>query len=329
MQEPENQPGCSTFESKNECKVWQQKQECPNDCPYLEGNLQKAAALPSSSRNRRKVARAFQRMLTGLQIAQNNKAYIRFMTLTSAPHQKRRINRSFAVLRLRIERATFEKDGFVGFKFNRYFCLRTSEGNGVLHIVFWGRFIPQEWLSRNWLDIHGAFRADIRACFTKKRRVDGLVGYLLTNYLTEQPIERMSYGWKWAWLGFCRCWEHVKETYGWLRRAGKGEFSIKPRFGFRHIHRNGSIEAWHCTLWESPRTSRQTKLWGSKSLHWLDVRLREIGRIKSVPHKIINPFPKPKNMLQMCFEVLWFTNLEGERYRVIVLGIIYFRPKVL
>jgi len=69
MQEQEIQLGCSTFETKNDCRVWQRKQECAKDCPYIEGNLQKAAALPSSSRDRRKIARAFQRMLTGLHIA--------------------------------------------------------------------------------------------------------------------------------------------------------------------------------------------------------------------------------------------------------------------
>ena len=114
------------------------------------------------------------------------------MTLTSAPKNKRPIKKSFAVLKLRKEGATYEKDGFVSFKFNRYSCLHASEGYGVLHIIFWGRFIPQDCLSKNWLDINVAFRADIRASFTKKRRVDGLVGYLLTNYLTRQPIEGMS-----------------------------------------------------------------------------------------------------------------------------------------
>jgi hypothetical protein len=328
MQGQQNESKCSTFENKNDCKAWQRTQNCQKDCPYLEGNSPKELP-PQAPQDRRKHARAFQRMLTRLQIAKNNNAYMRFMTVTSAREQKRPIKKSFAVLRLRIERATYKRDGFVGFKFNRYFCLRTSEGNGVLHIVFWGRFIPQDWLSKNWLDIHGAFRADIRACFTKKRRVDGLVGYLLTNYLTEQPIERMSYGWKWAWLGFCKSWEHVKRTYSWLRSAGRGEFGAKPNFGFHHVYHNESVDAWHCVLWDHPQTTCQARLRGSNSLPWLDVCLREVGKIKSVWRKVKNPFPKPKFTIQTCFNILWFTNLAGERYRVIEPGLIYFRPKSL
>ena len=179
---------CSTFtESKSDCKVWQRKQECPRDCPYLESNWI-SSWLPRYPSSRRKQNRAFQRMFTGLQIAQNNNAFMRFMTLTSPKSPKRTIKKSLDILKKRIARATVEKDGFVGFKFNRYFCLRTSEGNGVLHIVYWGRYIPQAWLSRMWNEIHGAFRVDIRACFTKRRKVDWLSG-LLADELSQQTTD--------------------------------------------------------------------------------------------------------------------------------------------
>lgn len=222
---------------------------------------------------------------------------MRFMTLTSPKNPKRNIKKSLDILKKRIARANVKKDGFVGFKFNRYFCLRTLEGNGVLHIVYWGRYIPQEWLSRMWNDIHGAFRVDIRACFTKRRRVDGLVGYLLTNYLNQQPIERMSYGWKWAWRGFCKGWTKVKQTYGMLRR-GTGEFrttwNIYPRankdanynqnntISFKTKYHNQSVEAWYCTLWDCPATSRQTKLFGGKSLKWQLPELKNVVKKSKV-----------------------------------------------
>ena len=108
----------------------------------------------------RKDGRRFQRLLTGLQIAQNQEAFMRFMTLTTGTTAKRAIKKSFDVLRKRIARATFDRDGFWGFRFNRYYCLRTSEGNGVLHVVFWGRFIPWKWLQEQWIDIHGARGVD-------------------------------------------------------------------------------------------------------------------------------------------------------------------------
>lgn len=137
----------------------------------------------------KKEKRAYQRMVTGLSIGNHQNAYMRFMTLTSSPESKKDINRSFDALKLRVQRATYRKDGFVGFTFNRYFKLKTAEGYNVLHIIYWGRFIPVEWLKSAWDQIHGAFKVDIRACWENKgrkmNRVNGLVGYLLTNYLTK------------------------------------------------------------------------------------------------------------------------------------------------
>jgi hypothetical protein len=248
---------CIVFEGhESECKVWQREQKCQAKCPYLKRSV--IAWLPHYPSTRRKSGRIYHRMVTGLQIARNSGAYMRFMTLTSAPKQKRHIRKSFDVLKLRIKRATVEKDGFVGFKFNRYFCLRTKEGYGVLHVIFWGRFIPQTWLSKNWLEIHGAHRADIRACFTKKRKVSGLVGYLLDRYLVNQPVERMSYGWKWAWLGFCKSWKKVKDVYGEMRAGRRPLPSDRPFFWYNY--HNHSVDAWQCILWNPPNSSRQTKL---------------------------------------------------------------------
>lgn len=222
----------------------------------------------------KKRKRAFQRLVSGLQIARNENAYMRFMTLTSPRGGgKRSIRKSFDVLKLCIKRATLERDGFLGFKFNRYFCIRTAEGNGVLHVIFWGRFIPQAWLSSQWERIHGAFRVDIRACHTVRKRVNGLVGYLLTEYVSKQPIERMSYGWLWAWLGVCKSWSRVKDRYGMMRR-GKGVLSariihvrayeafytVRHSDKFKDYFVSRSVEAWHSLLWEHPLGSRQKKL---------------------------------------------------------------------
>lgn len=250
-------------------------------------------------------------MLTGLQIAQNNKAFMRFMTLTSAPKRKRTLTKGFDLLKIWIQRATLEKDGFIGFKFNRYYCAKTTEGHGVLHIIYWGRYIPQAWLSKAWEEITGAFRVDIRACYTKRRRVNGLASYILTNYLQDQPIKRISYGWKWAWLGFCKSWTKTKQTYGMLRR-GIGEFRIAwriyPRANWdagysqnnfishKTKYHNQAVEAWHCTLWDHPATSRQVKLCGGRSLKWFipellkKVKKTRTRRIKGVKFATVGEY---------------------------------------
>lgn len=222
-----------------------------------------------------KSKRIFQRLATGLQIAKNQEAYMRFMTLTSGATVPRPIKESFDILRQRIERATWFKDGFDGFKFNRYFCLRTKEGpNGVLHIIFWGKYIPQKWLSWNWEQIHWAFKADIRACWTKRRKVNGLVSYLLGNYLMNQPIERMSYGWKWAWLGFCKSWKNVKKQMGLIRcqppYPGKSKWCAlinirnspatreQQLMSFKDKYKNVSMNYWRVLTWFPLSTTRKT-----------------------------------------------------------------------
>jgi hypothetical protein len=105
-------------------------------------------------------------------------------------------------LRKRIERATISHDGFFGFKCD-YFALRTNEGNGVLHILLNGGFIPQSWLSRSWFEIHGADIVDIRALYGGSRRI---ANYLISGYLSRQSFERMSCSWGWVYHGFVGVW---------------------------------------------------------------------------------------------------------------------------
>lgn len=225
---------------------------------FLENNYSETAKLKA------KQGRIFHRLVTGLQIAINKNEIMRFLTLTTAPNAKRDIKKSFDVLRKRIMRANRWKDGFSGFKFNKYFCLRTTEGLGVLHIVFWGKFIPIQWLKKNWLDIHGAYEVDIREVKTKKKKANGIVNYLITNYLTTQPIKRMSYGWGWAWLGFCKAWKNVKQVYSDLRHTSTyvklGSKITDIKTYFRDTRRSHYITAWNSILWNPPKSSRMKKL---------------------------------------------------------------------
>lgn len=228
----------------------------------------------------------FQRLATGLQIADNQQQIMRFLTLTTAKQrviikrgnkkgQPRSLKESFDLLRKRIERATYEKCGFKGFKMNRYICFRTAEGNGVLHLVFWGgNYIPIQWLKQTWEEIHGAYQVFIENIDKKKSSISGLVGYVLKNYLMEQKIERLSYGWRWAWLGFCRSWEKVKYKYNLLSKTNTAILKGLPSWTnyfttITHTHVNvkwwhkeysyQALPCWKGILWLPPRTNRQTK----------------------------------------------------------------------
>jgi hypothetical protein len=201
--------------------------------------------------------RRFHRLVAGLTIGMHQRERMRFMTLTTAPGVEKDINKSFVVLKLRIWR-TF------GWKFNRYFKLKTAEGNGVLHIVYRGKFIPQSWLSYNWAQIHGgSFIVDIRELHVKNG-LKPLANYLIVNYLTKQKTIRMSYGWRWCWLGFCKSYKNIKEEYNHMK-VGTTITQLRP-FGvgyyvcFKDRFRHHGLDAWKSKLWEPSWTSRQKKL---------------------------------------------------------------------
>ncbi|GAJ06306.1 unnamed protein product, partial [marine sediment metagenome] len=91
-----------------------------------------------------------------------------------------------------------------------YIAIKTSEGNGVLHILYAGDFIPQSWLSGNWLALHGAWNVDIRDTYGSKR---GIAGYL-TQYCAGQH-KFLRYSWSWGWVALHGAWNvDIRDTYG-------------------------------------------------------------------------------------------------------------------
>lgn len=153
-----------------------------------------------------KQKRSLQRLLSGLTRARSRGDRMRFMTLTTAVGGSfERLRRDFQTLRKRIEHE---------FRFlAQYWSVRTDEGNGVLHIVFKGGFIPHAWLSKAWESIHGAKIVDIREIKGSSKRV---ASYLISNYLCKQSFERMSWSWNWVFRGFCGLW-HTRFS-AWYRR---------------------------------------------------------------------------------------------------------------
>jgi hypothetical protein len=144
-----------------------------------------------------KKKRAFHRLMSGFTRAHAHGDRLRFMTLTTAVGGSvRLLRRHFQTLRKRIKRH---------FHFEvKYWSILTNEGNGVLHIVFKGGFIPHAWLSAAWNSIHGAFIVDIRALKGSPKR---LTNYLVSNYLCKQSYERLSWSWSWVFRGFVGLWK--------------------------------------------------------------------------------------------------------------------------
>lgn len=210
--------------------------------------------------------RRYHRLISGLNVGAGQNEHERFMTLTTAKGVQRNINKSFDALKKRIHRATLKKDGFHGFKFNRYFKLKTAEGNDVLHIVYRGRYIPQKWLSKVWADLHqGSFIVDIRELHWRKG-TKKLTRYLIVNYLQSQKTLRMSYGWKWVWLGFCKSWEHIKFVYShWLNfklrlRDPKQDVLCDDEIKPRNRIKQNVLPIWDNLMRNPLPVTRQSKL---------------------------------------------------------------------
>lgn len=175
--------------------------------------------LPSAPHGRRswtkKQRRTYQRLLSGIIRANNERRRLRVITLTSSPEKRSKqheMGKAWQVLRKRICR-------YFGVSLD-YFRLRTSEGNGVLHIVYKGCFIPQTWLKNAWNEIWESPIVFIQALHGEKR----LAKYLISHYMArhddrDEPgsprgtlFVRQSWSWGWVCRGFVHLWRRVLKS---------------------------------------------------------------------------------------------------------------------
>jgi len=155
-----------------------------------------------------KARRWYQRLLSGAAHHTANRRILRVMTLTTAPEARGLdLNSSFQALRKRILRRW--SGGF------EYWKLRTSEGNGVLHIIFAGSYIPVAWLKQAWSEVHGGsyivYIQKLRG--KRKRMVNYLMGHYLPSHDNYRIYTRMSWSWGWVFRGFAGAWR-------WFWRKG-------------------------------------------------------------------------------------------------------------
>lgn len=181
--------------------------------------------------------RCFQRLKTGLHWHKGE--YLRFLTLGSIPNMKQDISNCYSDLYKRIRRLTplkLYQDGYIttGQLRNQYADvslnehldfdytkIKTSEGpNSVLHILYFGDFLPQQWLKDTWNYITGGCNsAYIKLCKNPVHSPNGLAGYCISQYCVSQDndgaSEFLRYSWSsgWAYSGFAKDWEFHKWLY--------------------------------------------------------------------------------------------------------------------
>lgn len=124
-----------------------------------------------------------------------------------------RLRRRLQELRRRVERE-------LGYNDLRMFVIETTEGNGVLHMVwawkgsreFW---IDQDWLSKEWEKIHGAIIVYIRRMNLSVQDIRAVGRYFALQYLSDQrgALVRMSYSWRRGEVALGKSWEFFKREW--------------------------------------------------------------------------------------------------------------------
>jgi len=181
-----------------------------------------------------KQRRAYQRLLSGLNLAAARNQVVRIITLTTVPGPGYQgLRHPWQALRKRIERRFKAKVN--------YWRLRTNEGaRGVLHILYVGPWIPQSWLSRAWRDLVGAPIVYIQM-LKKRRGSRRIANYMISNYMMHHQFMRQSWSWGWVFRGFVGAWKQVLRisptlvdaiiTWNRQIRTGDPEHYLKVLFG--------------------------------------------------------------------------------------------------
>jgi len=182
----------------------------------------------------RQQKRGYHRIQSCLQYWQGNGYQVLWVTLTTAEGgDVRELAYHHHVLRGRIERQL----GYVGIQ---HYQVRTSEGNGVLHILWAWRadngfrqrsfYVSQAWLSAQWREIHQA--PVVWVCRVKRGRGsrNRVSRYAMSQYVGQQVgYQYMSWSWG-RTFGFplVTCWRAFKGL--WSQFNGNGRKEALYRF---------------------------------------------------------------------------------------------------
>jgi hypothetical protein len=185
-----------------------------------------------------KQKRAFQTVFSGLKFAFYGSRIIRFLTLTtsllcreSVGYENGSLNKDFQILKKRVCRYSpyrLYREGYISKKkmisvygrsellknFNfEYFKVETNEGNGVLHILYRGSWLPYSFLVDNWQDIHLSFDVNIKKVDLSDCKSASC--YVVSQYVSRQENSyvRSSQSWKWVFRGFKSLWYSMRQGY--------------------------------------------------------------------------------------------------------------------
>jgi len=150
-----------------------------------------------------KQKRCFGTALSGLVLAELRNENVRFLTLTTSNRGSNLdITKDWQILDKRIQRKFDFKP--------EYIRVKTNEGNGVLHIIYKGKYLPQKWLSNAWNEIHYSPIVSIEWVRNNKQ----LASYL-TQYISNQNSTYQRYSCSHYWIapGYAKVRDKLKKSY--------------------------------------------------------------------------------------------------------------------
>lgn len=179
----------------------------------------------------KKQKRAFNQIKNGISLAQKLNQIVRFLTLTTSEIQlnikdfePNILNDHFEKFK-QIIRHTKIIDlinmGYLNIKDIRYyygnkkfgntlefeyFKVRTNEGNGVLHILYKGDYIPYNYVVDIWNDIHNSWDINIKKVNTSDYSALKTSVYVVSQYLSNQEssYQHSSQSWGWTIRGYIK-----------------------------------------------------------------------------------------------------------------------------
>jgi len=205
----------------------------------------------------KKQKRSFNTIKTGLRIAKKVKKPVRFLTLTTSDVQyhaennnERKMYESFRKLDQRIKRMNVVKMVQQGYLLRKdirhfypsrnlvktfdfeYFKVTTNEGNGVIHCLYRGEYLPYTYIVDNWQDIHNSWDVNIKLIHNHDKDLGKTACYVVSQYVSHQNSSyvRSSQSWNWVCRGYRSVWD------GFISDCHTRFYYNPVRKRFYHVH---------------------------------------------------------------------------------------------
>ncbi|MEO5350577.1 MAG: hypothetical protein H7836_13165 [Magnetococcus sp. YQC-3] len=171
----------------------------------------------------------FNRCLSGLRKARLLGLSVRFLTLTtpacngeglSSSDKQSLIQQLFRRLYYK-----YHKEGLI----NQYFSVRTAEGNGVIHVVYTGKFIDFEDVMTDWVKINGSCFVWICDPYKYFSKDEDVADYFMSQYVSVEQGVDYTYGFSHDWI-----YHGWFKDYVIVRKCSKKQDVVVHDLGFRY-----------------------------------------------------------------------------------------------